>query len=833
MTVHMTGSRPTFTRGPLVLRLLLLAVLAAVFLGLQARFSTSTYALSIVVNSLADTAHIADDATGGGVAADAIRNGTETIPTVCGTTGTAAAPTGLCTLRAAVYMTNANGDTTDTITFDATLSGTITLGALTLPLGPCGTITVASCGTNTVVNSTTIDGLTASTTNPDPVITVDCGGVTPTAAFTVTGVSNTIRDLNIVDCDTAAIEITGEPADSNNVRGNYIGITAGGTACGTGNFDGVLITDGDSNTVGGTAAADRNVISCNDDDGIDVSGAATANIVRNNYIGSDDLGGGSGTLGNGDDGIVDTSSSNTDIFDNVIVSNADDGIRLEGTTGAEVLGNKIGVAADGTTALGNSDDGVSSSGGGSNIIGGSRAGTACANPCNIIAFNSDDGVQLSNSNSNTVAGNYIGTDASGTADAGNADNGVFVRGSSSGNTIGGSRTVTTQCSGPCNVIIGNGGDGVFFDNSATNNTVRGNNIGQGVDGLSAQPNDDDGVDDSSDNGAATGNRVGGTGASPTSAGFCTGDCNIIASNGSAGVAVEATGDTRTSIRGNRMFLNDDLGIDLDDDTVVDCTTATANGGIDCPDITGVVFTSSLFRVSGSCANAGAIIDIYQVGSQEDLSGFGEGLTWLGSGPCSLPGPVFSIDVCTTGPTSFTATETATLSAPATSEFAENEDSPAGSCILAPPATATLTRTPTSTPGGGTATPTRTATPTVTSTPTVTNTPTITLTPTVTNTPTNTPVPPTVTNTPVPPTATRTSTPITPTPAKDCGDVNDDGRVNSIDAIFVLQLDADLVSSLRNEPSADVNNDGGINSVDAALILQKEAALIPESALDCG
>jgi hypothetical protein len=98
--------------------------------------------------------------------------------------------------------------------------------------------------------------------------------------------------------------------------------------------------------------------------------------------------------------------------------------------------------------------------------------------------------------------------------------------------------------------------------------------------------------------------------------------------------------------------------------------------------------------------------------------------------------------------------------------------------------------------------------------------------------TNTPVPPTATNTPPP-----TNTPVTPPtptagPIKMCGDVNDDGLVNSVDAQLILQLKANLITSLPNEPSGDVNDDGQLTSVDAALILQRTAGLIPQSALHC-
>lgn len=98
----------------------------------------------------------------------------------------------------------------------------------------------------------------------------------------------------------------------------------------------------------------------------------------------------------------------------------------------------------------------------------------------------------------------------------------------------------------------------------------------------------------------------------------------------------------------------------------------------------------------------------------------------------------------------------------------------------------------------------------------------TATPTVTNT--FTPAPATATFTPAPPTAT--PTPVTPVITKACGDVNDSGSVNAVDAQLLLQFKAALIPSLPNPDSADVNGDGTITSVDAALILQKEAGLIP-------
>lgn len=78
----------------------------------------------------------------------------------------------------------------------------------------------------------------------------------------------------------------------------------------------------------------------------------------------------------------------------------------------------------------------------------------------------------------------------------------------------------------------------------------------------------------------------------------------------------------------------------------------------------------------------------------------------------------------------------------------------------------------------------------------------------------------------------TMTPIqahTPTPTprheQQFGDVNSDGRVNSIDAALILQRAAGLLGSLNDENAADANRDGRTNAVDAALVLQHVAGLI--------
>ena len=104
----------------------------------------------------------------------------------------------------------------------------------------------------------------------------------------------------------------------------------------------------------------------------------------------------------------------------------------------------------------------------------------------------------------------------------------------------------------------------------------------------------------------------------------------------------------------------------------------------------------------------------------------------------------------------------------------------------------------------------------------TDTPVATDTPGPTGEATDTPVP---TDTPEP-TATSTPSP------QLCGDVDGDGVVNSLDALRILFVVADLTDVLPVPENADVNGDDVVDAVDAGLILQKEAGLIGQDALTC-
>lgn len=57
-----------------------------------------------------------------------------------------------------------------------------------------------------------------------------------------------------------------------------------------------------------------------------------------------------------------------------------------------------------------------------------------------------------------------------------------------------------------------------------------------------------------------------------------------------------------------------------------------------------------------------------------------------------------------------------------------------------------------------------------------------------------------------------------------GDVDRDGRTNSVDATLILQLEAALIDTISSPRGADLNADSSIDSVDAHLVLALEAGI---------
>ena len=154
------------------------------------------------------------------------------------------------------------------------------------------------------------------------------------------------------------------------------------------------------------------------DDGIEINSAAndpepTGVKIEGNFIGTDaagqaDLGneGGVQSVGGKDNAIGGTAPEAR----NLISGNDRKGVLLSGgSDGSKVLGNLIGTKKDGIGNLGNSEQGVAISGSSNTFVGDGAAGAA-----NAIAFNGDVGVSINfsgsnpnNANGNRVLGNSI------------------------------------------------------------------------------------------------------------------------------------------------------------------------------------------------------------------------------------------------------------------------------------------------------------------------------------------------------------------------------------------------------------------------------------------
>ena len=303
------------------------------------------------------------------------------------------------------------------------------------------------------------------------------------------------------------------------VTGNFIGTNAAGTAAVPNHSDGVYI-DGADNTIGGTAAGAGNLISGNGWEAITLSDAA-GTVIQGNTIGL--AADGTTPLGNVATGVSMWSGTThtlvggtTPAARNVIGSNSGEGVVIAsvGTSYNVVEGNYIGTDASGLLARSNSHGVFIIQGATNNTIGGSAPGAG-----NVISGNRIDGVTIVDptTSGNTVAGNLIGTDRTGSTALPNSGQGVLVQ--CSNNTIGGT------VAGAGNVISGNLGSGVWLLGSAcTGNTVAGNFIGTDITGSYGIGNAYDGI---ANEGNASNNTIGGTAAAAR---------NIISGNHRFGVS---------------------------------------------------------------------------------------------------------------------------------------------------------------------------------------------------------------------------------------------------------------------------------------------------------
>jgi hypothetical protein len=222
---------------------------------------------------------------------------------------------------------------------------------------------------------------------------------------------------NVIVTAGAGVVILGSInlGQNNTIQGNYIGTNAAGAALlpAAGGGPGVQTSDAAGNIIGGVTAGAGNLIAGRTI-GVDLQlgtgNLASGNLVQGNFIGANAAG--AVALGNvtgirigGFFGIRNTNNTiggTAPGAGNLISGNTGDGLLIGAGDGNLIQGNRIGVAADGATALGNGGDGVKISDGANNTVGGTTAGAG-----NSVAFNGGDGVFVGFGAGNTILANSI------------------------------------------------------------------------------------------------------------------------------------------------------------------------------------------------------------------------------------------------------------------------------------------------------------------------------------------------------------------------------------------------------------------------------------------
>src|SRR6185503_19370571 len=335
-----------------------------------------------------------------------------------------------------------------------------------------------------------------------------------------------------------------------------------------------------NNLIGGTSAGAGNLISGNS---LAILIQAPGNTVQGNLIGTDVTG--TSKIGHGDG--ISAGAPNTLIggltpaAKNVISGNSN-GVVIGGE-GSKLQGNFIGTDITGTVALGNTFDGVFAINGA--LIGGTVSGAR-----NVIAGNQQVNIELglnSSGKSVTVQGNYIGTDVTGSRSLSSFPISPGIQIAGSNNLIGG---LVPEAQ---NVISGNA-VGILFRStnvgSPQANLIQGNLIGLNAAGTGSIPNTQGGIQFSD----GSNNVIGGT---------QSGAANKIAFNNKHGVMVFSR-SFQNSIRGNSIFSNEGLGIDLGDEIGVTANDAGdpdvgANNLQNFPVLTSMMSTGNSTTIQGS------------------------------------------------------------------------------------------------------------------------------------------------------------------------------------------------------------------------------------------
>jgi hypothetical protein len=245
--------------------------------------------------------------------------------------------------------------------------------------------------------------------------------------------------------------------------------------------------------------------------GIDVLAGSTGFEATGNWLGLKLDGSEEGAdtagivLGPGADGAIIGAEEEEEINRNVF-DDSKEGVRIEGASGAKVLGNYIGVDpagngpaslevgvqivdAEGTPGSEAKDDEV-----GGILSAAQAASTECDGPCNVIATEGGNAVDLTGvsgqgvkaaSGPTWIRGNYIGLAADGVDDAGENSYGVFAAPTEFGCEAG-PADVTVGGAAPTETNYIEGGTTGVFAEGAENFRASGNEIGIAADGSAVE-----------------------------------------------------------------------------------------------------------------------------------------------------------------------------------------------------------------------------------------------------------------------------------------------------------------------------------------------------------
>ncbi len=389
-----------------------------------------------------------------------------------------------------------------------------------------GTIVLDSALPQITGNQTNIQGETAPG-GPASVI-LDGAGLGSASGLRVASNFSTIRSLTLINWDNPCIQISG---NNNVVSGCHVNINAAGDMRAAGTGDGIWIT-GNNNIIGGELPASRNIVAPPDGGvGIKVGGAGIGgigNLINNNYIGLTSTGGQLPNPPTGTSyGIRLLSADGNTIGDTTLPANhiADATTALEffNSNRNHVENTMIGLSAAKSDIIANGNGVIFNNNSKSNTFG----------PGNIVAGCISHGITLyMGCDSNTIKGNTV---------TGNGSDGILLTSGPLHNIIGG------YIPGDANMISSNSGNGIYLYGNTDTNQIIGNIIGgavgdsgsyNGLNGIAIEMNCDANLVDS----------------------------NIIGYNLHDGISVEINSRINTITR-NTIFLNGELGIDLNDDGV--------------------------------------------------------------------------------------------------------------------------------------------------------------------------------------------------------------------------------------------------------------------------